>query len=261
LLDCSPTVQTQHLEAALAVWRYCDESARIIFGGVPDDSSGSKLDHRFLETVKRIPGISKTDLRNSVSKATPTDRIDAAIERLLTSGDIVRMLVVGHAGRTVESFYPGVSFTLDVGNWGFRDSQSETTTGNEIPTTVNPQIAESLSTSNVEPATLGELLDWRNLNSGTFTRRADGVVWVTTANGSTLPPAMEAAILANQATLTAFVPANAHTATPNVSDDEPLTADAQTLYDELVSVDDAPMSVTVAVDVDAFVAELNALQA
>ena len=69
---------------------------------------------------------------------------------------------------------------------------------------------------------------------------------------------MEAALLANQGTLAAFVSADT---TPNGSHDDPFTADAQTLYDELVSVDDAPVSVTVAIDVDDFVNELNAVQA
>ncbi len=32
LLDASPTVRLSHLEAALAVWRYCSDSARFIFG-------------------------------------------------------------------------------------------------------------------------------------------------------------------------------------------------------------------------------------
>lgn len=32
LLDCSDQVKVRHLEAALEVWRYCEESARFIFG-------------------------------------------------------------------------------------------------------------------------------------------------------------------------------------------------------------------------------------
>jgi hypothetical protein len=34
LLDQSEHICVQHLDAALAVWRYCDESARLVFGGL-----------------------------------------------------------------------------------------------------------------------------------------------------------------------------------------------------------------------------------
>ncbi len=34
LLDCSSSIGVEHLRAALALWRYCEESARIVFGGL-----------------------------------------------------------------------------------------------------------------------------------------------------------------------------------------------------------------------------------
>src|SRR5437763_14431983 len=32
LLDCSTVISRKHLEAALALWQYCENSARFIFG-------------------------------------------------------------------------------------------------------------------------------------------------------------------------------------------------------------------------------------
>jgi hypothetical protein len=35
LTDSSPVIRREHLQAALAVWDYCRESARLLFGGSP----------------------------------------------------------------------------------------------------------------------------------------------------------------------------------------------------------------------------------
>jgi hypothetical protein len=43
LLDKSPVVQTQHLRAALAVWRYCEDSAKFIFGNSLGDPNADKI--------------------------------------------------------------------------------------------------------------------------------------------------------------------------------------------------------------------------
>ena len=48
-----------------------------------------------------------------------------------------------------------------------------------------------------------ELLDWRNVNGVSFTRRADGVVWVT--NEDRLTPMIRAAIDASQDTFASLV--------------------------------------------------------
>lgn len=47
-LDSTAIVQRPHLEAALAVWRYCDASAKYIFG----DSTGDPMADRILDALE-----------------------------------------------------------------------------------------------------------------------------------------------------------------------------------------------------------------
>lgn len=56
------------------------------------------------------------------------------------------------------------------------------------------------------PATLAELVNWKNDNGATFVRRADGVYWVT--HEDRLTPEVTAAIHAHQETLATLVPAD-----------------------------------------------------
>jgi hypothetical protein len=49
LLDCSDHIRVEHLKAARAVWQYCEDSARIIFGGV------LKVHQRILDFLKDGP--------------------------------------------------------------------------------------------------------------------------------------------------------------------------------------------------------------
>src|SRR5262249_30174957 len=48
LLDCSNQVEVEHLRAALALWRYCEDSARWIF----DTGTGNKNADRILAALK-----------------------------------------------------------------------------------------------------------------------------------------------------------------------------------------------------------------
>jgi hypothetical protein len=43
LLDCSAVVGAEHLLAALAVWRYCEDSARFIFGDALGDATADEI--------------------------------------------------------------------------------------------------------------------------------------------------------------------------------------------------------------------------
>jgi hypothetical protein len=48
LLDRSEVIRTEHLRAAVAVWRYCEQSARYIFG----DRTGDPTADRILQAVR-----------------------------------------------------------------------------------------------------------------------------------------------------------------------------------------------------------------
>jgi hypothetical protein len=43
LLDKSRLIRREHLEAAIALWEYCDQSARWIFGSSTGDRNADKI--------------------------------------------------------------------------------------------------------------------------------------------------------------------------------------------------------------------------
>ncbi len=49
MLDLSDHIRVEHLKAARALWQYCEDSARIIFGGV------LKTHRRILDFIKEGP--------------------------------------------------------------------------------------------------------------------------------------------------------------------------------------------------------------
>jgi hypothetical protein len=57
LLDCSDTIRTEHLKAALGVWEYCEQSALSIFG----DRLGDPMADRILEALRTAGPHGMTD--------------------------------------------------------------------------------------------------------------------------------------------------------------------------------------------------------
>jgi len=213
LIDGNPIIQPSHLLAALAVWRYCEESAMRLFSNVA--TTPISLEKRICEIITDRPGIMRTDLRNAISHKLKADELDKAIALLVSWSDIV-IVPVWENGRQADRYYP----TGQQGNRGIRALGSSTVdtpnatnapnapvktediTGGGKPTAPTAPNAHCPDKKQ-EAATLSELIDWRNANSVDFIRKADGMIWVTTS--STIPPTIEAAILANQETLKMFI--------------------------------------------------------
>lgn len=80
VLDESPLVRVEHLEAALAVWRYCEASARFIFG----DATGDPVADKIIDAVRGAgrSGLSRTGIRNLFQHNQSKDRIDEALNLL-----------------------------------------------------------------------------------------------------------------------------------------------------------------------------------
>jgi len=65
LLDKADRIGVEHLRAALEVWRYCEESARHVFG----DAVGDPTADRILEALRSSPdGLTRTYIQNTVFK-------------------------------------------------------------------------------------------------------------------------------------------------------------------------------------------------
>ena len=76
LTDASPTIRTEHLEAAWAMWSYCEQSAAYIFG----DSLGDEVADRLLEALEAAgtDGLDGTAQRAVFSRHVSGARLDAA---------------------------------------------------------------------------------------------------------------------------------------------------------------------------------------
>jgi hypothetical protein len=99
LLDRKDTVAPRHLEAAMAVWAYCEASALRIFG----DSLGDPIVDDILRTLRRRgpDGMTRTEISNLFGRHRTSDQIGAALQ-LLRTKNRVRSESRGTSGRPSE---------------------------------------------------------------------------------------------------------------------------------------------------------------
>ena len=81
LLDRSKVVRPEHLNAALAIWEYCEKSARYIFG----DRIGDPVADRIIEALREGPR-TRTEISNMFGRNYPAARIETALSTLKTAG-------------------------------------------------------------------------------------------------------------------------------------------------------------------------------
>jgi len=195
LLDGSSTITTAHLSAALAVWRYCDDSARIIFA----DDATMKLETKIIQVVRNRPGIHRSELR----KIFPHDRkttavFNSSLESLALRGKVVIVRV--YENRQADTVYPGV--TIPPTSTSTLASVSEQSDSPTSAASVSPSaMAESLRPKSV---TIADVVNWKNANGIRFIRDG-GRVWVT-PDCDSLSPEIEQWLRDNQDTLAMFVP-------------------------------------------------------
>jgi hypothetical protein len=83
LLDESDRLELAHLEAAYALWRYCDASVTYVFG----DATGDAIADRISELLEAHPqGLSRTELSNQLGRHTPKHQLDQALQLLTQLG-------------------------------------------------------------------------------------------------------------------------------------------------------------------------------
>jgi hypothetical protein len=85
LLDCSPVVEVEHLQAALALWSYCERCAQWIFG----NATGNPNAERILAALRTAGknGLTRTQILEDVCKRNlSSDGLDGALRSLKCSG-------------------------------------------------------------------------------------------------------------------------------------------------------------------------------
>lgn len=109
LLDCSPLIRREHLEAALAVWEYCGASAKFIFG----DALGDPVAGQILEALREAPeGLTRTEISALFQRNIAGKRIANALE-VLVGANIARCERAPGAGRPAERWF-AVTWTFFV---------------------------------------------------------------------------------------------------------------------------------------------------
>jgi hypothetical protein len=84
LLDAGDQIDAPHLEAALAVWEYCESSAAFIFGDLLGDPVADEIARALQHAGPE--GLTRTAIRDLFGRNRSGDRIGAALALLATSG-------------------------------------------------------------------------------------------------------------------------------------------------------------------------------
>jgi hypothetical protein len=97
-LDRTPLIDACHVEAALAVWGYCLASARLLFDTAPIDPTARRISQA-LDVAPE--GLSRVQIRALFHRHVSKERIDLALEQLLSLGLIDRETTAGR-GRSAS---------------------------------------------------------------------------------------------------------------------------------------------------------------
>jgi hypothetical protein len=82
-LDSSPLIDACHLHAALAVWDYCCASACLLFDTAPMDPTARRISQALDITPE---GLSRVQIRALFNRHVSKERIDLALQQLMTLG-------------------------------------------------------------------------------------------------------------------------------------------------------------------------------
>ena len=85
LVDCSYEIRRTHVESALAIWEYAEESARYIFGDAIGDADADKV---LKELKAREEGMTRTEIRNLFGRNRSGEELDRIMEVLAEAGRI-----------------------------------------------------------------------------------------------------------------------------------------------------------------------------
>lgn len=102
-LDCRDDIALDHLEAALALWRFSADSARWIFGDSLGDPTADEI---WALASTRPEGVTRTEVRDLFSRNKKAREIDRALTVLEEAGRLKRSTVTDGRGRPAETWMP-----------------------------------------------------------------------------------------------------------------------------------------------------------
>ena len=104
LLDEQPEIDVAHVLAGIAVWEYCDATARFVFGDAIGDRVADDIRRALLRSWDT--GMSRTDIRNLFNRHESGERIEQALDLLDKRGQ-VRRERRNTGGRPEDIWYAG----------------------------------------------------------------------------------------------------------------------------------------------------------
>jgi len=84
LLDNAPAIGRPHLEAALALWQYSEESARFIFG----DATGDPVADQILRALRANGAMKQTQISELFNRNQKAGRLQQALAAILNAGKV-----------------------------------------------------------------------------------------------------------------------------------------------------------------------------
>jgi hypothetical protein len=257
LLDGSTMIDASHIWSAIAIWDYCDSSARYVFD-IGDDDDENTLMKIVLTKINTKPGQTKSKLRPNGH--TTASEMQHAIDCLLSTD---------HVHEIDGRFYPGASPETKTDHASVTSSSrsNDVTTTKPIPTITkteydhasvsSPRSGDDEATpkavtestppttsatttptipSGTIPATITELLDYRNTHPELrFVRDEAGIVGLESTEP--IPPPITLAVRDNQHIVSLFV------SDPNtVNEPQPVTI-TETIHDDGPAYDDGSIAI------------------
>ena len=86
LLDGKSQIELCHLKAALECWRYCQDSARYIWGDFAHGGVAEKI--RVALTVARDAGLTRSQLNDALGGRTVADEYDPELRKMISTGEV-----------------------------------------------------------------------------------------------------------------------------------------------------------------------------
>jgi hypothetical protein len=179
------------LQAATAVWRYCEASAKIIFAEDKGETA-DPLEQLLLQKVREEPGVNRRGLHKAIGGHVPAKEMVHALARLRDRGQ-VRCEMIATGGRPSECWFPAVAVVKTPIMPPVVESTIAAPTIAAAPATGSP------------PMTLMELFAAVKTIHGQLRREGDGCV--VDAPAERITPAILAAVAQHQTSLITLLPA------------------------------------------------------
>lgn len=102
LLDLSPVIRVEHLTGALAIWTYCEQSARYIFGDSLGDPDADLVKQALDEN---LDGLTRTEISNLFSRNKSSSQIQRILDLLIRNGSVYSTMEDSDGKRPIEHWF------------------------------------------------------------------------------------------------------------------------------------------------------------